>query len=107
MTVVDVHGRVASRAVLDYLGWETGTRVQMQMLAGLIALTVDRAGPQAVATRGVLRLPVGLRRSCGLETGERVLLAADREDGVLLVYPLAVLDNVLPHDDGVNAEGRP
>jgi hypothetical protein len=63
MSAVDVHGRIISQAALGCLGWDTGTRVQMQVLAGLIAVTGDRDGRHVVLSRGALRLPAVLRRA--------------------------------------------
>jgi hypothetical protein len=39
-----------------------------------------------------VRLPVPARRGCGIEPGNRVLLAADPAIGLLVVHPLASLD---------------
>ena len=36
-----------------------------------------------------------LRRRCGLEPGDRVLLAAALEDDTLTAYPLAVVDQAI------------
>jgi bifunctional DNA-binding transcriptional regulator/antitoxin component of YhaV-PrlF toxin-antitoxin module len=53
------------------------------------------ATPQGVfsPTRGGhLRLPATVRRWCGLGAGDRVLLAAEPDAGLLVVHPPASLD---------------
>ncbi|WP_433221050.1 hypothetical protein ACQP00_19475 [Dactylosporangium sp. CS-047395] len=44
---------------------------------------------------GFVRIPVSARRWCHLPLGERVLLAADPVNGLLVVLPPAVLEDVL------------
>jgi len=105
MAAVDVHGRIVSRTALGCFGWVTGMRVQMQVLARSIAVTVNGDGPQSVVSPGALRPPAALRQWCGLRPGERVLLAADQDGGVLLVHPPAVLDHVLPRSDAARVGG--
>jgi hypothetical protein len=47
----------------------------------------DRSGTFAAA--------VTVRRWCGLAVGDRVLLAAEPADGLLVVYPPATLDAMI------------
>ena len=53
------------------------------------------AGPQGVFTvtgQGHLHLPAAVRHWCGLTAGDRVLLAANPADGLLVLHPPAALD---------------
>jgi bifunctional DNA-binding transcriptional regulator/antitoxin component of YhaV-PrlF toxin-antitoxin module len=46
----------------------------------------------SITSKGNVRLPVTVRRWCGLGTGDQVWLAADALDSLLVVYPPAGLD---------------
>jgi hypothetical protein len=78
--------------VLSVLGWLPGTRVELREDRGLVMVTAADDGPVRVTDQGYLRLPVSLRRFCGLTAGDRVLLVADPSDELLLLYPPSVLD---------------
>ncbi|WFE47651.1 AbrB/MazE/SpoVT family DNA-binding domain-containing protein [Verrucosispora sp. WMMD1129] len=45
--------------------------------------------------QGHVRLPAVVRHWCGLAAGDRLLLVADPAVGLLLVCPVAVLDEVV------------
>ena len=51
-------------------------------------------GEFQVTGQGHLRLPALIRHRCGLEPGDRVLLAADPRQRQLVLYPPAVLDDL-------------
>jgi bifunctional DNA-binding transcriptional regulator/antitoxin component of YhaV-PrlF toxin-antitoxin module len=77
------------------LGWAPGTRLDVRETGGLVLVTADRQGVFGLTRQGHLRLPVAVRRWCGLATGDRVLLAAEPGDGLLVVHPLAALDAMI------------
>ena len=70
-------------------------------------LTADpTVGPLAVSRQGRVHLPAAVRHACGIRPGDRLLLAAEPTDGVLVVHPLAALDAMVsrfraPAIDGV------
>jgi hypothetical protein len=92
LAAVDRWGRITDRVVLRALGWSPGTRLGIRERSRLLVATAEQSGSFAVSRQGHLRLPVEARRWCGLSAGDRVLLAADTADGVLLIYPPAALD---------------
>lgn len=55
----------------------------------------DAQGGHAVNGQGHLRLPASVRRSCGLEAGDRVLLAADRDRATVVAYTMAAPDAMI------------
>jgi hypothetical protein len=57
--------------------------------------TADADGPFGVTRQGHLRLPAALRRGCRIGPGDRVLLAAEPAEGVVVVHPPAALDAML------------
>ncbi|NJC83112.1 hypothetical protein [Planosporangium mesophilum] len=46
----------------------------------------------AITAQGHLRLPVAVRRVCRLHDGDRLLVAACPDPGILVAYPMAELD---------------
>lgn len=95
LAVIDCHGRAADRAVLNALGWSPGRPLRLSVIGGSILAVPDARGEVSVSTDGHVRLPVGLRRRCGLRTGDRVLLVADPPAGRLLLHPATALDELL------------
>jgi hypothetical protein len=77
LAVVDCHGRLADRVVLSALRWQAGHRLAATAVEHTLVAVPDPYGAVAVSSDGHLRLPIGLRRRCGLRTGDRVLLVAD------------------------------
>jgi hypothetical protein len=108
LAAVDDRGRVADHAVVAALGWGSGTRLDVHESGGLVLIRADRQGVFSVTGQGHLRLPATVRHWCGLVPGDRVLLAADPDQGLLVVHPPAALDamvgqfhaNVLGGDAG-------
>jgi hypothetical protein len=52
----------------------------------------NRQGVFCMTAQGYLRLPATVRHWCGLVPGDRVLLAAEPDQGLLVVHPPAALD---------------
>jgi bifunctional DNA-binding transcriptional regulator/antitoxin component of YhaV-PrlF toxin-antitoxin module len=92
---VDDRGRIADYAIVRALGWRAGTRLDIRVIGGLIVVTAGDAGAWSVTNLGHVRLPVAVRRCCGVEPGDRVLLAAEPAEGVLAVHPPTVMDTML------------
>ena len=58
-------------------------------------ISANRRGVFSVTGQGHLRLPATVRRRCGLAAGDRVLLAAEPAEGLVVVYPPAALDTMI------------
>lgn len=95
LAAVDLHGRVADRALYDAMNWRPGQALTLTTLQQSIVAVPDTHGAVRIGATGNLRLPAGLRRRCGLRTGDRVLLAADLGARVLVLHPPAALDALL------------
>jgi bifunctional DNA-binding transcriptional regulator/antitoxin component of YhaV-PrlF toxin-antitoxin module len=95
LATVDDRGRVADHAIVHALGWQASTRLHIRVIEGLVLVTASRPGVFTVTKRGHVRLPATVRHWCGVETGDRVLLAAEPTEGVLVVHPPAGLDTML------------
>lgn len=94
LAAVDCRGRVADRAVVMALGWVPGTRLNIRESGGLLVICTDTHGVFSVTKQGHLRLPASVRHCCGLVPGDRVLLAANPQGDLLIVYPPATLDDL-------------
>jgi hypothetical protein len=92
VAVMDCHGRLAERAVLRALDWSPGQPVALHVVDGSIQVMHDPTGTVAIGRDGNLRLPIGLRRRCGLATGDRLLLVATPPSGLMHLHPPATID---------------
>jgi bifunctional DNA-binding transcriptional regulator/antitoxin component of YhaV-PrlF toxin-antitoxin module len=94
VTPVDRDGRLAARSVLTFMGWSVGQAVKLAIEPGPIV--VARTGRTVrINPRGHLRLPLAVRRRCRIAAGDRVLVAANQQQGELLVIPMATLDDMV------------
>ena len=103
---VDASGRVCERAVITALGWAGGDRLTFTAEAGVVTARRDPGGMVTLPASSYITIPASLRRRCGLEAGDQVLLAALPDQDVLTAYSLAVVDQAirahgaLPHAQG-------
>jgi bifunctional DNA-binding transcriptional regulator/antitoxin component of YhaV-PrlF toxin-antitoxin module len=91
VATIDCNGRLAEHTVMTALGWTAGSRLDIRVVGGLVLVQAD---PQAVfrMTRpGQLRLPATVRHWCDLTPGCRLLLIADPDIGLLVIYPPAAV----------------
>ncbi|WP_297538054.1 AbrB/MazE/SpoVT family DNA-binding domain-containing protein [Amycolatopsis sp.] len=95
LAAVDRRGRIADHAIVHALGWQPGTRLDIRETHGLLLIHADPRGVFSVTKQGHLRLPAPVRHRCCLVPGDRVLLAADPDRGLLIVHPPAALDDIL------------
>jgi AbrB family looped-hinge helix DNA binding protein len=77
------------------LRWRHGQPLQITAVEGAVVVHPHPAGVFAVPSNLYVVLPAPVRRRCGLHPGDRVLLAADPEHGVLVVHPLSALDTMI------------
>lgn len=78
---IDASGRVADRAV-------TGAE-------GVVLARRDPGGPVIMSAKPYVAIPAALRHRCGLEPGDRILLAAFLGQDALAAYSFAVVDQAL------------
>ncbi|WP_433685455.1 hypothetical protein [Nocardia sp. CA-119907] len=111
---VDTNGSVVDKAVLRALDWCPGDLLSWRIVAGLIVITRPGYGRRGVTKHGHLSLPAHARRGAGIAHHDRVLLAADPDQRLLVVFGPHVLDEMaadrryetLP-DRGQRRRGRP
>ncbi|WP_280485027.1 hypothetical protein [Nocardia cyriacigeorgica] len=92
---VDTNGRVVDTSVVRALGWSPGDLLSWRVAGGLILITRPGFGRRGITKYGHITLPAAQRRVAGIRVRERVLLAADPDQQLLVVYPAAVLDEIL------------
>ena len=103
---IDSSGRIADRTVTTALGWRGGDRLTLTADAGVVTARRDPGGMVTLPARAYITIPAALRRRCGLNRGDRVLLAAVLHEDTLAAYSLAVVDQAirahgaLPHAQG-------
>ncbi|MBX6721974.1 MAG: hypothetical protein IRY92_01855, partial [Dactylosporangium sp.] len=102
---VDASGRVGNRAVVRALGCVCGTAVQITVDVGRLVVVPAPGGACRVGAQALVRRPARLRRRYGIDAGDRVLLVGEPATGVLVIYPLASLDALLPAPDGADGAG--
>ncbi|HEU4422753.1 MAG TPA: AbrB/MazE/SpoVT family DNA-binding domain-containing protein [Pilimelia sp.] len=95
LATIDCNGRLADTTVVRALGWTPGTRLDIHEAAGLVLVAADRQGVFRLTGQGHVRLPATVRHLCALLPGDRVLLAADPDQGLLVVHPPAALDAMI------------
>lgn len=79
LSALDDRGRLADRVIMRALGWSVGLRLDIRETGGVLTVLTSPDGAYQVTHQGHLRLPAPLRHRCGLQTGDRVLLAADAD----------------------------
>ena len=103
VAIIDGHGRVATTAPLRALGWGPGRVIAFTVDGNrlITATPIDPARPgstsprRGITPRGHLNLPIVTRRRAGLTGGDRLLLAADPNTGVLRIFPPHTLALIL------------
>jgi hypothetical protein len=104
---IDASGRISDRAVISALGWRGGDRLTLTADAGVVSARRDPGGMITLPGWAYIAIPAPLRRRCGLELGDRVLLAAVPGADVLAAYSLAVVDQAIrAHGALPNAQGE-
>jgi hypothetical protein len=103
---VDASGRICERGVITALSWAGGDRLTFTAEAGVVTARRDAGGMVTLPASTYITIPAPLRRRCGLEPGDQLLLAALPGQDVLTAYSLAVVDQAIrayatfPHAQG-------
>ncbi|WP_280399808.1 AbrB/MazE/SpoVT family DNA-binding domain-containing protein [Nocardia carnea] len=101
---VDTNGRVVDKAIVDALDWRPGDLLSWRVAGGLVLITRPGHGRRGVTKYGHISIPAAVRHAAGIRIRERVLLAADPDQALLVVYPADVVDDILARRF---AEGAP
>ena len=105
-SALDDRGRLGDRTIMLALGWSAGLRLDISEIRGLLVIRSQQHGEFHVTGQGHLRVPAPLRHRCGLEPGDRVLLAADPRQGQVVIYPPAALDALIAGQAADSLDGE-
>ncbi|HTR95318.1 MAG TPA: AbrB/MazE/SpoVT family DNA-binding domain-containing protein [Trebonia sp.] len=92
---IDSSGRICERAIITALRWAGGDRLTFTADSGVVTAHRDPGGMVTLPASGYITIPAALRRRCGLEPGDQVLLAGFPDQGSLAAYCLAVVDQAI------------
>ncbi|GAA4734318.1 hypothetical protein Prum_070040 [Phytohabitans rumicis] len=95
VTTIDSRGRLADRSPLRVLRWPAGMPIRVSATSGTVIVFPQAAGPESVTSQGHLRLCPDIRRTSRIDAGDRLLMAAYRGRGLLIVLTMPVLDEMM------------
>lgn len=72
-----------------------GQHLAITVLGTAVVVHPHPVGLFVVPSARYVVLPASVRRRCGFQQGDRVLLAADSSNEVLVVHPMAALDSMI------------
>jgi hypothetical protein len=92
---VDASGRVANVDIVEALRWRPGDKLEMILSQLAIVIRVSPDGLFSVPHRPRIIIPARARRRCAIRPGDHVLLAAAPDYGIVIVYQLSVVDEMI------------
>jgi bifunctional DNA-binding transcriptional regulator/antitoxin component of YhaV-PrlF toxin-antitoxin module len=95
MARVDASGRVESRDIIKALGWQARDKFEMILTRGAIIIRQASDGCFSMPQRPRIIIPPTARKRHAIRTGDRVLVAAAPDYGVLIVYPVPTLNEII------------
>jgi hypothetical protein len=94
VTALDERGRLGDTSAVGLLGWRPGQSVAYSLLPDAAGIVVETGGPAALTGLRRLSIPLAIRRMLHLEPGDRMLVAAHPDRGLLVAYTMAALDTM-------------
>jgi hypothetical protein len=92
VTTVDARGRLADASPLRTLRWAPRLPITLTVIFGAVVAAAEPGGRETVTSQGHLRLPADLRHALHLDPGDRLLVAAHVDRGLLIAYTMPALD---------------
>jgi hypothetical protein len=86
---IDPSGRICERVIITALGWAGGDLLTFTADAGVVTARRDPGGMVTLPASAYITIPAALRRRCGLEPGDQVMLAGLPGQDTLAAYSLA------------------
>lgn len=103
----DDRGRLANQPLLALLRWVPQERLDIRLHGASLVLQRNPRGVFALSRRGLIQIPLTVRRWWSFETGDPVLLVAVPERAAMVIHSLVVLDKALPDPRQVVVASRP
>ena len=108
VSAIDVWGRLADRSPLRVLQWRPGHPIAISVVHEAVVIVARPDGHESITGQGHLRLPAPVRHLLRLQAGDRLLLVACPDRGLLVAYPTSALDAmVLAHHSTGMGEAAP
>jgi bifunctional DNA-binding transcriptional regulator/antitoxin component of YhaV-PrlF toxin-antitoxin module len=92
---VDSSGRIASNEIVNALNWGPGGKLDVVLTPQSIVVRSAPDGLFSVPQRPCIVIPSHARRPHGIKPGDHVLIAAAPDHGLVIVYPLSALDEMI------------
>ena len=92
---VDSSGRVASNDIINALRWRPGSKLDVILTPRTIVIRAAPGGLFSVPRRPRIIIPSHARRAHDIKPGDHVLIAAAPDHGLVIVYPLSALDEMI------------
>ena len=92
---VDGSGRLTSNGIINALRWHHGSNLDVIWTSRSIVIRATLDGLFSVPRRPCIIIPAHARRPHGIKPGDQVLIAAAPDYGLVLVYPLSALDEMI------------
>jgi bifunctional DNA-binding transcriptional regulator/antitoxin component of YhaV-PrlF toxin-antitoxin module len=100
----DNSGRVASNDIIHALHWRPGSKLEVILTPRTIVIRAAPDGPTCVPRRPCIIIPAQARRPHGIKPGDHVLIGAAPDYGLVIVYPLSALDEMISRYHGAQPE---
>lgn len=95
MLRVDASGRIGHHEIVEALHWRPGDKLETFLTQGAIVIRVSADGLFCVLQRGRIVIPAAARRRYDIRPTDRLLIAAVPDYGIMIVYPLPALDEMI------------
>lgn len=92
---VDTSGRIVNGGIVEALRWQAGDKLEVVLTQGAIVIRVSPEGLFSLSRRPRIIIPAEARQRHAIQPGNHVLLAAAPDYGVVIVYPLSALDDMI------------
>ncbi len=92
---VDTSGRIVNGGIVEALRWHAGDKLEVVLTQGAIVIRFSPDGIFSLSQRPRIIIPAEARRRHAIQPGDHVLLAAAPEFGIVIVYPLSALDDMI------------
>lgn len=103
---VDGSGRVASNDIINALRWRPCGKLDVILTPRTIVIRAAPDGLFSVPRRPRIIIPSHVRRAHDIKLGDQVLIAAAPDYGLVIVYPLAALDEMISRYHSAHREGE-
>jgi bifunctional DNA-binding transcriptional regulator/antitoxin component of YhaV-PrlF toxin-antitoxin module len=103
---VDDSGRVASNDIINALHWQPGSKLDVILTPRTIIIRAAPGGLFTVPRRPRIIIPSHVRRAHDINPGDHVLIAAAPDHGLVIVYPLTALDEMISRYHSAHREAE-